>query len=135
MTFLSFPPRGKPTRQATKSPAMKLLRNGNQDLHSSGEYNYLPAVLSPEFSFWRLDDSWQVKASLCSFRGEAPGPYKDNQEAYANGNAVGLVSLLSDKGQKIYCGTPTGCEDSGGNDTLICYFKPTGITAETKPVT
>ncbi|CDJ50787.1 SAG family member [Eimeria brunetti] len=65
------------------------------------------------------------------FSGGYPAGFEEKSGAYANPNAVGLVSLLSEEAQTIYCGTANEC----GTGTLICYFKPAGIEVGLHPVT
>ncbi|CDJ50786.1 SAG family member [Eimeria brunetti] len=63
--------------------------------------------------------------------GQYPAEFTDGGGAYDEPNAVGLVSLLSEHPQTIYCGTPDVCQAG----TLICYFRPAGIQEGVHPVT
>ncbi|CDI74642.1 SAG family member [Eimeria praecox] len=71
------------------------------------------------------------KKGFEAFSGQYPAQYQDNSGVYATPNAVGLVSLLSQDAQTIYCGTPNVCDPG----TLVCYYKPSVLTANKYPVT
>lgn len=60
-----------------------------------------------------------------------PPAYTDNDGLYADPNAVGLISLLSESNEKVFCGIPKECE---GADTIVCYFKPSFVKASEVPV-
>lgn len=70
------------------------------------------------------------KKGFSAFDGQTPPGYTDNEKVYANPNAAAIVALLQKSEQKIFCGTPTECE----NDTILCYIKPSPITAGKAPV-
>lgn len=73
----------------------------------------------------------QWKKGFETFEGKYPAKFQQNTGPYTDPNAVGLVSLLSNAAQPIFCGTPTGCPDG----TLICYIKPAAIQDQQYPVT
>ena len=70
-----------------------------------------------------------AKLFVCLRSGQYPSVYTEKTGAYANPNAVGLVSLLSDQAQTIYCGTANNCDG-----IFVCYFKPSHINASDRPV-
>ncbi|CDI74644.1 SAG family member [Eimeria praecox] len=72
----------------------------------------------------------QWKTGFDAFKGKFPPNYKEQQEPYNDLNAVGLVGLLSDKAEEIFCGTPASCEDG----MFICYTKVSSIQLDQPPV-
>ncbi|CDJ27784.1 SAG family member [Eimeria mitis] len=73
----------------------------------------------------------QWKEGYSVFSGEYPGVFKESGEPYTDPNAVAFVSLLSEKPEIIYCGTPTGCDEG----SIVCYIKPSSITEGSHPIT
>ncbi|CDJ50784.1 SAG family member [Eimeria brunetti] len=72
----------------------------------------------------------QWKSGYAAFGGEDPADYQEQDPPYNNANAVGLVSLLNDSAQKMYCGLTQGCTPK----MVVCYFENAPITVGNPPV-
>lgn len=88
-----------------------------------------PAAIREKMTCSEAVEQW--KKGFDTFAGKYPAVFTHNDGPYTDQNAVGLVSLLSETAQPVFCGTPNNCPEG----TLVCYIKPSPIQADHHPVT
>ncbi|CDJ36234.1 SAG family member [Eimeria mitis] len=112
---------------------MLLLHSAGDAKHCTVEINKFRKQVDPQANNYMESDEGNPAEDLQSFLstgGEYPAVFNEAKEPYTRSNAIPFVSLLSDKAEIIYCGTPKGCD----TESIICYFKPSSIAEGAHPV-